>query len=123
MKISAMGSTKMACPEALMKQEDRYLAALQAAERFESHDGNLLIYYTGSEKPLRFHALKYINAVTSGFAKNKLRGAALLALTVQQVLPARCCSSLRIHEGSGRDARPRQPSRDRLPAACRERHS
>jgi len=57
MKISAMGSTKMACPEALMKQEDTYLAALQAAERFESHDGNLLIYYTGSEKPLRFTPL------------------------------------------------------------------
>ena len=53
-KFSALGSTKMACPEALMKQEDKYLAALQAAERFESKDGSLLIYYVGSEKPLRF---------------------------------------------------------------------
>ena len=53
-KFSAVGSTKMACPEAVMKQEDKYLAALQAAERFESKDGNLLIYYAGSEKPLRF---------------------------------------------------------------------
>jgi len=53
-KFSGLGSTKMACPEALMKQEDKYLSALQAAERFESSDGSLLIYYAGSDKPLRF---------------------------------------------------------------------
>jgi hypothetical protein len=43
----------MACPEALMKQEDKYLADPRSA-RFESKDGSLLIYYVGSEKPLRF---------------------------------------------------------------------
>jgi heat shock protein HslJ len=58
-KFSAMGSTKMACPEAMMKQEDKYLAALQAAERYESKDGNLLIYYAGAEKPLRFSPLTH----------------------------------------------------------------
>lgn len=56
-KFSGMGSTKMACPEAVMKQEDKYLAALQAAERFEPKDGSLLIYYAGSDKPLRFTPL------------------------------------------------------------------
>ena len=58
-KFSALGSTKMACPEAIMKQEDKYLAALQAADRFESNDGNLLIYYVGAEKPLRFSPLPH----------------------------------------------------------------
>lgn len=56
-KFSALGSTKMACPVAVMKQEGKYLAALQAAERFEGSDGSLLIYYAGSEKPLRFTRL------------------------------------------------------------------
>jgi len=58
-KFSAMGATKMACPEAIMKQEEKYLAALQAADRFESKDGNLLIYYAGAEKPLRFSPLPH----------------------------------------------------------------
>ena len=37
-----------------MKQETKYLAALQAAERFEWKDPYLLIYCKGMDKPLRF---------------------------------------------------------------------
>jgi heat shock protein HslJ len=54
LKFGALGSTRMACPEAIMNQESKYLAALQASQRFEWKDPYLLIYYTGSEKPLRF---------------------------------------------------------------------
>lgn len=53
-KFSAMGSTRMACPEEIMNQESKYLEALQAAERFEWKDPYLLIYCKGIEKPLRF---------------------------------------------------------------------
>jgi heat shock protein HslJ len=53
-KLSALGSTRMACPEAVMNQESKYLEALQAAERFEWKDSHLLIYCKGFEKPLRF---------------------------------------------------------------------
>jgi heat shock protein HslJ len=53
-KLGAMGSTRMACPEAIMNQEAKYLEALQAAERFEWKDPYLLIYSKGSDKPLRF---------------------------------------------------------------------
>jgi heat shock protein HslJ len=44
----------MACPEAVMNQETKYLQALQAAERFEWNDPYLLIYSKEMEKPLRF---------------------------------------------------------------------
>jgi heat shock protein HslJ len=44
----------MACPEAVMNQETKYLQALQSAERFEWKDPYLLIYCKGLEKPLRF---------------------------------------------------------------------
>jgi heat shock protein HslJ len=53
-KLSALGSTRMACPEPTMNQEAKYLEALQAAERFEWKDPYLLIYCKGFEKPLRF---------------------------------------------------------------------
>jgi heat shock protein HslJ len=53
-KFGPLGSTRMACPEAVMKQEKRYLDALQAAERVEWKYLSLLIYTNGSKKPLRF---------------------------------------------------------------------
>jgi heat shock protein HslJ len=53
-KFGAMGSTRMACPEAIMNQEAKYLEELQAGERFEWKDPYLLIYCKGTEKPLRF---------------------------------------------------------------------
>ena len=53
-KLGPLGSSRMACPEAVMNQETKYLAALQAAERFEWKDSYLLIYCEGLEKALRF---------------------------------------------------------------------
>ncbi len=53
-KLGPLGSTRMACPEAVMNQESKYLEALQGAERFEWKDPYLLIYCKGFDKPLRF---------------------------------------------------------------------
>ena len=53
-KFGNLGSTRMACPEAVMNQETKYLQALQGAERLEWQDGHLLIHCKGLEKPLRF---------------------------------------------------------------------
>jgi heat shock protein HslJ len=52
--LSPLGSSRMACPEAVMNQETAYMQALQAAERFERQDPYLLMYCKGMEKPLRF---------------------------------------------------------------------
>jgi heat shock protein HslJ len=54
LELGSLGSTRMACPEAVMNQETKFLNALQAAERFEWKDPYLLIYCKGVEKPLRF---------------------------------------------------------------------
>jgi heat shock protein HslJ len=56
-KLGPLASTRMACPDPVMNQEMKYLAALQAAERFEWKDPNLLIYCKGFEKPLRYTRL------------------------------------------------------------------
>jgi len=53
-KMGPLASSRMACPEAVMNQETKYLNALQAAERFEWKDPYLLIHCKGFEKPLRF---------------------------------------------------------------------
>jgi heat shock protein HslJ len=53
-KLGPLGSTRMACPEAVMDQEARYLKALEAAERYEVQDQILLVYCKEFEKPLRF---------------------------------------------------------------------
>ncbi len=47
-------STMMACSEALMNQEAKYLKALQSAERYRVDGHSLLIFSKGIEKPLRF---------------------------------------------------------------------
>ncbi|MGH9258548.1 MAG: META domain-containing protein [Acidimicrobiales bacterium] len=53
-KLSPLGTTRMACPEALLNQEGKYLKALQDAERFTLEGTALLVYSRGMEKPLRF---------------------------------------------------------------------
>jgi heat shock protein HslJ len=53
-KLGPLASSRMACPEAVMNQESKYLDALPAAERFEWKDSHLLIYCKDCEKPLRF---------------------------------------------------------------------
>jgi heat shock protein HslJ len=56
-KLGPLASTRMACPDPVMNQEMKYLAALQAAERFEWKDPYLLIYCQGFGKPLRYKRL------------------------------------------------------------------
>ena len=63
-KLGALGSTRMACPEAVMNQESKYLEALQAAERFEWKDPYLLISCKGFEKPLRFARMAHAKPAT-----------------------------------------------------------
>jgi len=53
-KLGPLGATRMACPEAAMNQETKYLQPLQAAERFEWKDPYLLVYCRVLAKPLRF---------------------------------------------------------------------
>ena len=42
-----LGATRMACPTAIMDQEDRFLKALANAKRFETKDG--LLFFFGDE--------------------------------------------------------------------------
>jgi heat shock protein HslJ len=53
-ELGPLGATRMACPEAIMNQETKYLSALQAANRFEWKAPYLLLHCKGFEKPLRF---------------------------------------------------------------------
>jgi putative lipoprotein len=52
--FGALGSTRMACAEAVMAQEGAYLKALQNAERYTIEGSSLLIYSKGMDRPLRF---------------------------------------------------------------------
>jgi heat shock protein HslJ len=61
-KLTGLGSTRMACPEPIMNQETKYLNALQAAERYEWKDPYLLIFGNGLDKPLRFTRASPTNA-------------------------------------------------------------
>lgn len=49
-----LGTSRMACPEPVSQQEAKYLAALQAAERFTLEGSALLLFSEGAEEPLRF---------------------------------------------------------------------
>ncbi len=53
-KFGPLASSRMACPEAVMNQEWKYLDDLQKAEHFEWKDPYLLIYCKDFERPLRF---------------------------------------------------------------------
>lgn len=52
--FSRVGSTMMACSEASMNQEQKYLSALQKAQRFSRNGAELLIYSEGLVAPLKF---------------------------------------------------------------------
>lgn len=55
LKFGPLASTRMACTDAgVSAEEDAYLKALGAANRYEYRDPDLLIYATGYDKPLRF---------------------------------------------------------------------
>jgi putative lipoprotein len=52
--ISPLGTTRMACAEAVAMQEVSYIRALQHAERYSLRGAVLLIYVRGMQSPLRF---------------------------------------------------------------------
>ncbi|HTE13617.1 MAG TPA: META domain-containing protein, partial [Burkholderiales bacterium] len=52
--FGALGSTRMACAEAIGNQEVNYLQALARAERYVVQGATLFVYAKGTEKPLRF---------------------------------------------------------------------
>ncbi len=57
LSLGPFGRTKMACPAPIMAQEDRYLALLASAARYEiGGDGRLMLYADGSEPVLVFRA-------------------------------------------------------------------
>ena len=55
-QFGGLAATRMACAEALMRQEDGYFAALGDAERFEVDGEALRIYAAGRAEPLQFSA-------------------------------------------------------------------
>ncbi|MBF2078057.1 MAG: META domain-containing protein, partial [Synechococcales cyanobacterium T60_A2020_003] len=52
--VGAIGSTRMACPPAVMDQEARFFQALSTANRIELDGPYLLVYSEGIDQPLRF---------------------------------------------------------------------
>lgn len=58
LSIHSIGSTEMACAPAIMDQEARFLNALLGANRVEIAGAYLLIYFAGSDHPLKFTPMK-----------------------------------------------------------------
>lgn len=56
-RFGGLAATRRACPEAVMRQETAYLAALQDAERFERDGDALRIFARSRPAPLRFTAM------------------------------------------------------------------
>jgi heat shock protein HslJ/uncharacterized membrane protein len=56
-RFGGLAATRMACPEAVMRQEDAYFAALRDAERYEVDGETLRIYASSRPEPLRFTAM------------------------------------------------------------------
>lgn len=52
--FGAIGSTRMACPPAVMDQEARFFQALSTANQIELDGPYLLVYSEGIDQPLRF---------------------------------------------------------------------
>jgi len=55
-KFSGLATTRKACAEAVMRQEEVYLAALRDAVRFEADAQSLRVYSAGREEALKFTA-------------------------------------------------------------------
>lgn len=56
-RFGGLAATRRACPEAVMRQETAYLAALQDAERYEREGEVLRIFARDRAAPLRFTAM------------------------------------------------------------------
>jgi heat shock protein HslJ len=53
-RFSSLGTTRMACDAPIMSQEQRYLQALQSAERFTVAGDTLVVHPTAGGPALRF---------------------------------------------------------------------
>ena len=71
--FGGLATTRKACLEAVMRQEDAYLAALRDAERFEIDGQTLLIHVKDRPEPLRYAAS---DAMVQGPAKQIERSTA-----------------------------------------------
>jgi heat shock protein HslJ/uncharacterized membrane protein len=68
MRFGGIAATRRACPEAVMRQETAYFAALQDAERYKREGEALRIYAKDRAAPLRFVAI----AASEAPAANKI---------------------------------------------------
>ena len=57
-QFGGLAATRKACPEAIMRQEESYFAALRDAERYEADGESLRIYSANRPEPLRFAAME-----------------------------------------------------------------
>lgn len=60
--IGGIAATRKACPAAVMRQEESYLAALRDAERLERDGDSLLVHARDRAEPLRFVATEVSRA-------------------------------------------------------------
>ncbi len=67
-RFGGIAATRRACPEAVMRQETNYFAALQDAERYELEGETLKIFAKDRQAPLRFIAI----AATAAPAANSI---------------------------------------------------
>ncbi len=58
LRFDHMGATKMACDRGAMDQENRYLAALNQAQRWERQGDSLTLHLPEGQPPLRFVRVK-----------------------------------------------------------------
>ncbi|HTL49673.1 MAG TPA: META domain-containing protein [Steroidobacteraceae bacterium] len=56
-QFGGLAATRKACPEAVMRQEETYFAALRDAERYEVDGDSLRIFSANQPAPLRFAAM------------------------------------------------------------------
>jgi len=77
--FGGLATTRKACAEAVMRQEDAYLSALRESVRFEADAETLTIHSAGREEPLRFVSAPAPAAPTQGIRPSA--AAAISSLT------------------------------------------
>ena len=80
-QFGGIASTRKACPEAVMRQEDAYFMALRNAERFEIDGQSLTIFVAGRPEPLRFVAMQASAAPAANQISRAPAAAAMPTLT------------------------------------------
>lgn len=80
-QFGGLASTRKACPEAVMRQEDAYFTALRGAELFETDGQALVIFGAGKPEPLRFVAMQASAAPAANQIARAPTAAAMPTLT------------------------------------------